>query len=150
MKRTIVFDIDGTVADLSHRLHWIQGEEKNWDKFYEGVGEDKVIKPIADLFYSYIKYSPYSSKIICITGRPERIREDTLKWFKERIGVVPDELYMRKDGDFRSDVMIKKEWIEKLQKKEYEFELAFEDRDRVVKMYRDMGIQCCQVAEGAY
>ena len=150
MKYTVVFDIDGTLADPSYRLHWIQGEKKNWDKFYEEVGKDKVIKPIADLFYSYVQFSSYSTKIICITGRPERTREDTLRWFKEKIGAVPDELYMRKNHDFRPDVEIKKEWVEKLQKKGYEFKLVFEDRDRVVKMYREMDIQCCQVAEGAY
>lgn len=148
--RTIVFDIDGTLADLSHRLHWIQGEEKNWDKFYEGVEQDKLIKPIADLFELYVWFLAPGARVVCITGRPERTREATLNWFVDKIGVKPDEIYMRKDHDYRPDVEIKREWVEKLLKEGYEIQLAFEDRDRVVKMYRDMGIQCCQVAEGAY
>lgn len=150
MIEAVVFDIDGTLADLSHRLHWIQSEEKNWDKFYEDVDKDEIIKPIAQIFVAYASFLVPSSKLICITGRPERTREATLKWFRENIGPEPDGLYMRKNHDYRPDVEIKKEWIEKLQKKGYKIQLAFEDRDRVVKMYRDMGIQCCQVAEGAY
>ena len=149
-RMTVVFDIDGTLADLSHRLKWIQGEEKNWDKFYEKVEEDKEIKPIAQIFYLYSNFLAPSARLICITGRPERTREATLQWFEKEIGATPDELYMRENHDFRPDVEVKREWVERLRKEGYEFILAFEDRDRIVKMYRDMGIQCCQVAEGAY
>lgn len=148
--KTIVFDIDGTLADLSHRIKYLEGEKKDWDSFYGRVDEDGVIEEIAQIFVCYVCWMTPSNKVICITGRPERTREATLKWFKEKIGFVPDELYMRKDRDWRPDVEIKKEWVEKLQKQGYEFQLAFEDRDRVVKMYRDLGIKCCQVAEGAY
>lgn len=150
MIETIVFDIDGTLADLSHRLKWVQGEEKNWDKFYGEVEKDDVIEPVAQLFILYSSFLVPRAKLICITGRPERTRKATLKWFRENIGPVPDEIYMRKDHDFRPDTEIKKEWIEKLQKDGYKIKMAFEDRDRVVKMYRDLGIQCCQVAEGTY
>lgn len=148
--KTIVFDIDGTLADLSHRIKYLEGEKKDWDSFYGRVDEDGVIEEIAQIFVYYVCWMAPSNKVICITGRPERTREVTLKWFKEKIGFVPDELYMRKDRDWRPDVEIKKEWVEKLQKQGYKFQLAFEDRDRVVKMYRDLGIKCCQVAEGAY
>lgn len=148
--KTIVFDIDGTLADLSHRIKYLEGEKKDWDSFYGRVDEDEVIEEIAQIFVCYVCWMAPSNKVICITGRPERTKEATLKWFKEKIGFVPDELYMRKDRDWRPDVEIKKEWVEKLQKQGYEFQLAFEDRDRVVKMYRDLGIKCCQVAEGAY
>ena len=147
---TIVFDIDGTLANLSHRLKWVSGEVKDWDRFYQGVGEDEVIVPIAQLFAMYASSLPSSSKLICITGRPERTREATLKWFREKIGPEPDAIYMRKDHDFRPDVEVKREWVEKLRKEGHNIILAFEDRDRVVKMYRDLGIQCCQVAEGTY
>ena len=56
MIETIVFDIDGTLADLSHRLKWVQGEEKNWDKFYEEVEKDDVIEPVAQLFILYSSF----------------------------------------------------------------------------------------------
>ena len=42
----VIVDIDGTVADLRHRLHFIQGEKKDWDAFYSHAGEDS---PIQDL-----------------------------------------------------------------------------------------------------
>lgn len=152
---TIVFDIDGTLADIRHRLKWVSGEVKDWDRFYQDVRQDGVIEPIAELFLLTCiglgHYDiAYNMRVICITGRPERTRAATLKWFREKIGPEPDAIYMRKDHDFRPDVEIKREWVEKLREEGHNFILAFEDRDRVVKMYRDLGIQCCQVAEGAY
>ncbi len=150
MTEAIVFDIDGTLADLSHRLKFVSGEHKDWERFYQGVGEDEVIVPIAQLFAMYASSLPPDSKLLCITGRPERTRAATLKWFREKIGPEPDAIYMRKDHDFRPDVEVKREWVEKLRAEGYDIRLAFEDRDRVVKLYRDLGIQCCQVAEGAY
>lgn len=150
MTEAIVFDIDGTLANLSHRLKWVSGEEKDWDGFYRGVEEDSVIVPIAQLFAMYASFLDPDSKLLCITGRPEKTREATLKWFREKIGPEPDAIYMRKDHDFRPDVEIKREWVEKLRKEGHNIILAFEDRDRVVKMYRDLGIQCCQVVDGTY
>lgn len=152
---TIVFDIDGTLANLSHRLKWVSGEVKDWDRFYQDVRQDGVIEPIAELFFLLCiglgHYDiDFNMRVICITGRPERTRAATLKWFREKIGPEPDAIYMRKDHDFRPDVEIKREWVEKLRKEGNNIILAFEDRDRVVKMYRDLGIQCCQVAEGTY
>ena len=150
MIETVVFDIDGTLADLSHRVKWIQGEEKDWDKFYDGVGQDEVIEPIADIFRMYLSTFSPSYRVVCITGRPERTHDDTLDWFKEKIGFEPHELCMRRDGDYRPDVEVKREWIEFLRREGHDIRMAFEDRGRVVKMYRELGIQCCQVAEGAY
>ena len=116
MTEAIVFDIDGTLADLSHRLKFVSGEHKDWERFYQGVGEDEVIVPIAQLFAMYASSLPPDSKLLCITGRPERTRAATLKWFREKIGPEPDAIYMRKDHDFRPDVEIKREWVEKLRK----------------------------------
>ena len=147
---TIVFDIDGTLADLRHRLKWISGEKKDWDRFYQGVLQDEVIEPIAQLFWLVCMGEDLDTRVICITGRPERTRADTFEWFSEKIGCRPDAIYMRKDHDFRPDVEVKREWVEKLRKEGHNIILAFEDRDRVVKMYRGLGIRCCQVAEGMY
>lgn len=149
MTEAIVFDIDGTLADPHRRLKFVSGARKDWERFYQGVERDDVIFPIAQLFALYASSLPSSSKLICITGRPERTRAATLKWFREKIGPEPDAIYMRKDHDFRPDVEVKKEWVEKLRADGYDILLAFEDRERVVKTYRGLGIQCCQVAEGS-
>ena len=59
-------------------------------------------------------------------------------------------LYMRKEGDFRPDAKVKEELLNQIRSDGYEPILAFEDRQRVVDMWRRNGIQCCQVAPGDY
>lgn len=46
MQKTIVFDIDGTLADLSHRRHHVESRPKNWDAFFEDISEDKPNAPL--------------------------------------------------------------------------------------------------------
>ena len=41
---TIICDIDGTLADLHHRLHHIKNGNKNWDAFFAEVKDDLPIQ----------------------------------------------------------------------------------------------------------
>jgi hypothetical protein len=57
---------------------------------------------------------------------------------------------MRKKGDYRDDSIVKKELLDQIRKDGYNPLLAFDDRDRVVKAWRECGIRCLQVAEGNF
>jgi hypothetical protein len=41
----ILVDIDGTLADCTHRLHHIQKQPKDWDAFFAGRGAGHVADP---------------------------------------------------------------------------------------------------------
>lgn len=56
---------------------------------------------------------------------------------------------MRKADDNRNDAIVKREILEELVK-EYYIVAALDDRDRVVKMLRESGIKCLQVAYGNF
>lgn len=47
--KAVIFDIDGTLADLSHRLHHVSGKPKNWDAFFAEADRDALIVPMRDL-----------------------------------------------------------------------------------------------------
>ena len=98
------FDIDGVLADCSHRLHY--QEEKNYDKFYSAdeILNDKPIRHGLDL-YEDICSSPYS-EIYFLTGRPFRAEEATKVWL-ERQGVIPAPMLMRKNHDYRKAGLVK-------------------------------------------
>lgn len=49
MTKAVIFDIDGTLADATHRLHHITRHPKNYDAFFAAVGDDSVIEPVRDL-----------------------------------------------------------------------------------------------------
>lgn len=153
MKNFIIFDIDGTLADISHRLPFIQGEKKDWEGFYGAMDKDQPIYEMVlllrVLLFTTLTDTEY--EVVFVTGRPEKYRAKTMKWLSNvaHIENLNERLFMRKDGDFRQDYVIKREIVEEL-RKQGSIRMAFEDRDQVVKMYRDLGIRCLQVAYGDF
>lgn len=150
-----IFDLDGTLANHSHRMHYILDENnKDWDSFFKAVSKDKPIIETIDLFIHLkngVNKSLTPTKIVIWTGRNEDAKEATEIWLNKN-GIHPDELKMRKSGDHRPDYILKKEWLDEF-KQEYPYARilgVFEDRDAVVKMWRDNGIICYQCNYGNF
>ena len=72
----VIFDIDGTLADISKRRHHIEKKPKDWDAFFKGIPQDKAIKSIVRL--CNILYES-GVKILLCTGRREQDRTETVK-----------------------------------------------------------------------
>ncbi len=148
LPRNYIFDIDGTLADPTHRLHHILEGERNWDAFYEELINDPIILPVANIMHSLIG-AGYG--IIFITGRNEVCLEDTRKWIETVLGVNCYSLFMRRNNDRRPDYIIKKDiyesWPDELKNS---IQGVFEDRNQVVDMWRELGLICLQVQEGDY
>lgn len=147
-----VFDIDGTIANLSHRLHYIQvhseeGDIKpNWDAFFDECNNDAPIDHIIELA---IDLYTAGRHIVYVSGRSDQIRDKTLVWLNNH--QLPNgALYMRKQGDHRPDDMVKLDLLKELKADGYHPILAFDDRDQVVRMWRLAGIPCAQVADGDF
>lgn len=138
-----IFDLDGTLADISHRLHYIQGETKDWPTFFSQCDEDAPIWPVINT----LKRLAEKSDIWIFTGRSDEVRSKTITWLTH-YGIRFDKLLMRKAGDHRLDHVLKEEWL-----KENNTHLligVFEDRQSVVDMWRANGVFCFQVAEGKF
>lgn len=152
----IIFDIDGTLADLTHRLHLVKCQPKNWDAFFASVHQDQPIEPVVmiqQLILTGIDQWATSRRIrpkmILCSGRSEVTREATEQWLLDN-EIFYDALYMRKAKDTRADDIVKKEMLDQIIADGYDPVIAFDDRDRVVKMWRDNGLICCQVAPGKF
>jgi len=92
-----VFDIDGVLADVRHRLHLLSRRPKRWDAFFSSAPQDDVLpEGLALVRLTLDEGVP----LVYSTGRPERCRSDTLEWF-ERHGFPQAPLYMRSDRDHR-------------------------------------------------
>ena len=140
-----VFDIDGTLADASHRVHHVNNKPKNWPAFYEACRGDAVIEPIAKIARLMLA-NAYS--IAFVTGRPEKYRHITMEWLlKHYLWDTNAILIMRADADKRTDEVVKPELIKQLP---YPVTAIFEDRTRVVQKWRELGYTCLQVCDGNY
>lgn len=141
----IIFDIDGTLADCTHRLHFIEGENKDWEAFFEAAKDDRPIFEIVKM--CRLLWYGVKDTLCIVTGRPERTREATKKWLEDN-QIRYDKLLMRKDGDHREDSEVKLEILEKIKFEIGDPVLVFEDRTQCIEMYRKNGVRCLQVVDG--
>lgn len=143
--KTYIIDVDGTVADCSHRLPFIQQEKPDWDAFHEQCSQDAPIQTVIDVIRA-LQFTYPDRKFLYITGRMERNRGMTAEWLSP-LGLRVDDLLMRKEGDHRKDEIIKPEllaeWIEK--NEGHEIEACFEDRPCMVRKWREMGFTVFQM-----
>lgn len=164
MKNIIICDLDGTLCDITHRLIHVKPKtKKDWDAFFDGILDDVINEPVLRVLQEMTlgncgcSYGSNHREIIFCSGRPERCRADTVEWLHraEEDLFDPDpelenyKLYMRKDGDYRSDDVVKEEILnEHIPKDRVLFVL--DDRQQVVDMWRRNGLTCFQVAEGDF
>ena len=91
-----VFDIDGVVADVRHRLHHIEHGRRGWDAFFDEADADPLLPEgaalVADLAGRH--------DIVWLTGRPEWLRSVTARWLRDH-GLPMTELHLRPHGDYR-------------------------------------------------
>jgi hypothetical protein len=136
----VIVDIDGTVADVHHRLHHIQGRgRKNWKRFFEAMDADT---PIPSVIWK-VRELAADSEIVMLTGRPEHYRDRTVAWLEQH-DVPFHRLLMRPDGDHRSDFVTKEELLRKLPRGNVR--LAIDDRAPVCEMYRKHGIEVWEIS----
>lgn len=146
MKQIIICDLDGTLADCTHRQHHVQGEgKKDWKAFFATMYDDVLNKNLNDI----LGLLSFKYDIYFVSARPDNYREVTKNWLLAA-GEWEEEnyfLYMRKAGDFRADTIVKQEILDQIKAEGVEILVAFDDRSSVVQMWRDNGVFCCQVAQ---
>ncbi len=153
MKKAIIIDIDGTLANIDHRRKYVVQTPKNWTKFNGLMSEDTVndwCDKIIDAFTGYYQAYPLEGfTVIIVTGRMEDYIEVTETWL-EKNDINYDFLYMRKSNDYRDDDIIKQEIYNKYIKDKYDILFAIDDRQRIVDMWRRNGITCLQCDVGNF
>lgn len=156
MNSIILCDVDGTLANITHRLHYIKTAPKNYDAFYAAVEHDAPIYPIIYLINALRWYDSEDTKVLFVSGRPDHTREATLNWLHRYVELYPAkcdyELWMRPSGDFRADWIIKKELLDQIRAAHVGDDILFvlDDRQQCVDMWRREGLACLQVAKGNF
>jgi phosphoglycolate phosphatase-like HAD superfamily hydrolase len=145
----IIVDLDGTIADISHRLHYIQDEVKQWDAFFKACTQDtpreNVVELLRILQEAYSGW-PLDITVHIWTGRSDAVLKETVQWLKNH-NIPYDWIKMRSDGDYRPDHELKQDWLDSAP---FTPDLVLEDRTRVVDMWRSNGIECWQVNSGDF
>lgn len=135
LQAAIVCDIDGTLAHMHDRSPY------DWSK----VGNDKVDIPIAWLTSILFR----SVSVILVSGRDASCHKETQDWLAKN-GICYTKLIMRKEGDNRPDEVVKEEIFNESIRENYNVRFVLDDRNKVVDMWRQLGLKCLQVAEGDF
>lgn len=133
-----VVDIDGTVA-----LH-VARSPYDYTRVLTDAPNLAVIQLLGAL-----RLSAFAPKIIFLSGRPDSCREDTETWLDVNVGFW-DELHMRAAGDTRNDAIIKYELFNQHVRNRFHVKGVFDDRDRVVRLWRTLGLNTFQVNDGDF
>lgn len=131
----ILVDVDGTLADCSHREHYVSTEgKKDWNMFFNLTPFDPARQDVLDLIETKYKNLP---KII-VTARDESWRPHTEKWLKEA-GVTFENILMRQKNDKRKDTEVKQEILDMYCNID-RIKAVVDDRPCVVSMWKDNGL----------
>lgn len=159
----IIFDLDGTLADCEHRRHFVQrpalygasvcfdpkdGQiftkdiwKPNWKAFYEACDKDRPIIPVIAMLNAL--ENTYTLGIEIWSARCESVRARTNTWLIQN-GITDLErlknLKMRPEGDSTPDDVLKEKWLDETLAQNKRVDYVFDDRPKVVRMWRRRGI----------
>jgi hypothetical protein len=156
-KTNIICDIDGTIADLTHRLKYVRNlhDDPNWkadwDAFHKGCVLDAPKQDVIEVVNCTSNWGVRD--VYYLSGRNSMVREETVAWLREHVLLCKDwddhtfdkYLHMRRKKDRRPDTVIKAEMVAKLGLTPENTLCVFDDRQCVVDMWRELGFLVMQV-----
>jgi len=152
-KKTVIFDLDGTLALIDDRRAISTKDNGNmdWDKFFDpaNIKLDKPNWPVI-LMAQTLKNAGH--RIVIFSGRSKATKDATKDWLND-LDIPFDILKMRPTGGgfkWMKDDVLKKKWLDDLFPNTDDILCVFDDRDKVVQMWRNNGISCFQVADGNF
>lgn len=173
-----IFDLDGTLALIDHRRELIQyrdcfychgcGEtpgvpeckecngtgrlKPDWPAFFRACVDDEPNWPVISTMMTLIRAG---ADVRIWSGRSSAVMNETIEWLQRYVSDDVDldelQLVMRREGDFTPDEELKSGWLAAMTEYDRRRLVAvFDDRDKVVSMWRARGVACFQVAPGAF
>ena len=151
----VIFDLDGTLADIEDRRQLCTKEngKMDWNKFFDpkNIKLDKPNQPVIMMAQALVAFG---YKIAIFSGRSASTHAATYDWLHEH-GIEYNILKMRPERNFKPDEQLKLEWfteefVDAAPLFGREVVGVFDDRQKVVDMWREIGLTCMQVAPGNF
>jgi len=145
----VIFDLDGTLADVRHRMHHIRPDpavdpetgkkvKRRFDLFHAACVDDGLIDEVAYFYHKFVNDPDVT--VVVLSGRDHAVYDMTVDWFQRNGLPLPDELLLKQGDQHTPDVEQKRLHADRLEKKYNKpISMVFEDRDRVVRMWKERG-----------
>lgn len=145
-ENVVICDLDGTLCNIDHRLHFTKQTPKDWKGFFADIPQDEVRLDVLDKLFAL---EEAGNKVVFVSARPEDYRDVTEAWLEKTFnGYNLDKaLIMRESNDKRPDTMVKSDIYDKYLKK-MNIVKVFDDRPSVIRMWREKGLEVEDVGKG--
>jgi hypothetical protein len=151
MKNTIIFDLDGTLAIIDKRreLSTKPNGKLDWSKFFDpsNIALDVPNPPVVKMAQMFAEQG---FNIVIFSGRSNKTEHTTRSWLSNNR--IPFQKLVMRDSEtdhFTPDWVLKKDMLDEHVDINDVF-LVVDDRDRVVKLWRSLGLTTFQVADGDF
>lgn len=143
-KDTILCDLDGTLANLDHRLHFIKDKKyANWDSFFATCSQDTPNPWCVELLKAM---KSRGFKVLIVSARSRVVLQESREWL-DNVGLDFAEMVLvRPEKDSTPDQVLKKKWLDSFGKERILF--VVDDRDKVCKMWVAQGLQVLNCGQG--
>jgi len=151
--KNVIFDLDGTLALIDKRraISTLPNGKMDWDTFFDPKNID-LDQPNDAVITMAKMLKAAGNRIVILSGRSKATKDATKAWLK-KFDVPFDILKMRptsKDFKFMPDDQLKQMWLDQLFTNKDDIVCVFDDRQKVVDMWRQNGLTCMQVAPGNF
>ena len=139
----VVFDMDGTLADVSSIRHYVSGENRDFHRFHEESVNVPANEDVVDMAR---KASDEGKKVIVVTARRAKYRPHTAMWLAQH-QVPSDAMYMRSSTDSRPDREVKED-IYRRMSRSFNVVHAVDDNPSILDLWQQHGISTTAVDSG--
>lgn len=139
-EHAVIFDMDGTLTNISSIRHFVAGKYRNFDMFHRS---SLFCPPNAEVLQMAYDAEKAGLKVIIVTARSEPYREVTELWLN-KYGVNFENMYMRPADDYRQDALVKQDILDRILV-DYDVVHAVDDRPEVIKVWNKAGILATKV-----
>ena len=140
MRECAIFDMDGTLANVSSIRHFVRTKPKDFNRFH---AESVNVPPNHDIVGKAQVMCEQGFDIVIVTARREMWRNHTAMWLA--LNHVPSvALFMRGNKDHRSDVLVKQD-ILKVIRRSWNVVHAVDDNPSIVALWEREGIPVTKV-----
>ena len=151
MKNTIIFDLDGTLAIIDKRreVSTKPNGKLDWKKFFN-PSNIKLDEPNPPVIKTAQLFAEQGFNIVIFSGRSNKTERSTRSWLTNHN--IPFHKLVMRDSEtnhFTPDWVLKKDMLDEHVDINDVF-LVVDDRDRVVQLWRSLGLTTFQVADGDF
>ena len=142
LKNAVIADMDGTIANVLGIRHYVTGPVRNFHKFHE---ESVNCPPNPEVIEALVADHEAGNTILVVTARSFRFAMHTMFYLSMHLPVPYEQLYMRRDNDFRPDYEVKTEILDMIRRDGYNVVKAYDDNPAIWDVWEGAGIETVRV-----